>query len=222
MRTRSATRPVSDVAAVVTVAVLALAACGGGAAETAPAAAPTSAKPAGGESKAKSEADEAATKAAAIEKLTSEEAKSGNCDPEHKAAVEKLIAEVEAGMTAKNGEDGKPLNLKLVGKRVLALGSNAKGVEMTVTGKGTEVHVLAFGLKEISMDVLAGTTAATTLRSPFQRSATTSPLAIDAPKVGKVTDVQSDSRQVNIKPGQPLEVKLTGQGCAGLVTFLKP
>ena len=93
---------------------------------------------------------------------------------------------------------------------------------MTVTGKGTEVHVLAYGVKEISMDVLSGSTAATTLRSPYQRNATTAPMSIDVPKVGPVTDVQSDSRQVSIKPGQPIEVKLTGQGCAGLVTFLRP
>lgn len=167
-------------------------------------------------------ADDSAAKAAALEKVTSEEAKSGNCDAEHKASLEKLVDAVEAGMKAKNGEDGKPLNLQVVGKRVLALGPNARGVQMTVTGKGTEVHVLAYGVKEISMDVLAGTTAATTLRSPFQRSPTTAPMSIDVPKVGAVTDVQSDSRQVTIKPGQPLEVKLTGQGCAGLVTFLRP
>lgn len=166
--------------------------------------------------------DDAAAKAAAIEKLTAEEAKSGACDAEHKASLEKLLDAVEAGMKAKNGDDGKPLGLSTVGKRVLALGPNARGVQMTVTGKGTEVHVLAYGVKEISMDVLAGTTAATTLRSPHQRSATTSPMSIDVPKAGTITDVQSDSRQVSIKPGQPLEVKLTGQGCAGLVTFLRP
>ncbi len=166
--------------------------------------------------------DDGAAKAAAIEKLTSEEAKSGTCDAEHKASLEKLVDAVEAGMKAKNGDDGKPLGFQVVGKRVLALGPNARGVQMTVTGKGTEVHVLAYGVKEISMDVLAGTTAATTLRSPHQRSSTTSPMSIDVGKAGAVTDVQSDSRQVTIKPGQPLEVKLTGQGCAGLVTLLKP
>ena len=201
--------------------VCALLACGGGAPDPAapigpsvPSAAPTEKKPAA--------ADDGAAKAAAIETLTAGEAKSGNCDAEHKAALEKVLADVEAGMKTKNGEDGKPLNLQVVGKRVLALGPNPRGVEMTVTGKGTEVHVLAYGVKEISMDVLAGTTAATTLRSPFQRSSTASPMSIDVPKAGPVTDVQSDSRQVSIKPGQPLEVKLTGQGCAALVTFLKP
>ncbi len=125
-------------------------------------------------------------------------------------------------MSAKTSEDGKPLGLKLVSRNVLALGPRARGVEMTVTGKGTEVHVLAFGLRDVSMDVLAGAAAATTMRSPFQRSATTAPLAIDMPDLGKVTDVPSDSRQVTIKPGQPLEVKLVGQGCAALATFVAP
>ena len=60
------------------------------------------------------------------------------------------------------------------------------------------------------------------LRSPFQRNATTGPLAIDLPKIGTVDELQSDSRQVTIKPGQPLVVKLSGQGCAALVSFLKP
>lgn len=210
-------------AALVVALASALPACGGGGAEGATPAVPSasSSTPAT-DAKPKAPVDDAATKAAAVEKLTSEEAKSGQCDAEHKASIEKLLAAVEAGMKAKNGDDGKPLNLQLVGKRVLALGPNAKGVEMTVSGKGTEVHVMAFGVKEISMDVLAGTTAATTLRSPYQRSATAAPPSIDVPKAGTVTDIQSDSRQVSIKPGQPLEVKLTGQGCAGLVTFVKP
>ena len=93
---------------------------------------------------------------------------------------------------------------------------------MTVTGKGTEVHVLTFGVRDISLDVLVGNAAATTLRSPFQRSATTGPLAIDLPKIGNVDEMQTDSRQVTIKPGQPIVVKVSGQGCAGLVAFLKP
>lgn len=208
------------IACLVPIAALVLS-CGGG--PEVPAVAPTAPNgPATPKDPAAKPADDSAAKAAAVEKLTSEEAKSGNCDAEHKASLEKLVDAVEAGMKAKNGEDGKPLNLQVVGKRVLALGPNARGVQMTVTGKGTEVHVLAYGVKEISMDVLAGTTAATTLRSPFQRNATTAPMSIDVPKAGAITDVQSDSRQVTIKPGQPLEVKLTGQGCAGLVTFLKP
>ncbi|MBS2016245.1 MAG: hypothetical protein JST00_25405 [Deltaproteobacteria bacterium] len=201
---------------------LAAASCGG--APDIPSATPAgpTAPTAAGKDPSAPKQDDAAAKAAAVEKLTSEEAKSGTCDAEHKASLDKLLDAVEAGMKAKNGDDGKPLGLQTVGKRVLALGPNARGVQMTVTGKGTEVHVLAYGVKEISMDVLAGTTAATTLRSPHQRSATTAPMSIDVPKAGTITDVQSDSRQVSIKPGQPLEVKLTGQGCAGLVTFLRP
>jgi len=165
--------------------------------------------------------DDDAKKNAAIEKLTSEESKSGNCDPDTKAALEKLLADVETAMKAKNGEDGKPLAMQTVGKRVLALGSNAKGVELSVSGRGTELHVLAFGLRDVSLDVLAGKSAASTLRSPHQRTAVT-PLVIDVPKIGKITEVPTDSRQVQIKVGEPLEVKLTGQGCAGMISFLKP
>lgn len=156
--------------------------------------------------------------------MTADEAKSGTCDPANQAAIEKLLADVEAGMKTKNDDDGKPLNMQLVGKKVLALGPNAKSFEMSVTGRGTEVHVMAYGAKEVSMDVLVGTAAATTLRSPHQRSALTGgkELALDVANVGKITDVQSDSRQVTMKPGQPLVVKVTGQGCAGIISFLKP
>ncbi len=157
--------------------------------------------------------DEEAKKAAAIEKLTSEEAKSGNCDAETKAAFEKLLGDVETSM--------KGQGMQLVGKRVLALTDSAKGVELTVSGRGTELHVLAYGLKDVSLDVLAGKQAASTLRSPHQRTAVT-PLAVEVPKIGKITDLPTDSRQVTIKVGEPLEVRLTGQGCAGMISFLKP
>ena len=165
--------------------------------------------------------DDKAKKAAAIDALVADESKKGACDEGHKAALEKLLADVEAGMKAKTGEDGKPLNLQLVGKRVIPLGSAAKSMEMAVTGKGTEVHVLAFGVRDVSLDVLVGNAAATTLRSPFQRSATPTP-SLDLPSIGKIDELQTDSRQVTIKPGQPLVVKLTGQGCAALASFLKP
>lgn len=161
-------------------------------------------------------ADDAAKKAAAVEKMTSEEAKSGTCDASNQAAVERLLGEVEAGMKGKTDEDGKPMTLQLVGKKVLALGPNAKQFEMSVTGRGTEVHVMAFGAKEISMDVLVGNTAATTMRSPIVPKGA----ALDVANVGKV-DAQTDSRQVSIKPGQPIVVKVTGQGCAGIISFLK-
>lgn len=166
-------------------------------------------------------ADDAAQKAAAIEKMTAEEAKSGSCDPANQAAIEKLLAEVEAGMKTKNDDEGKPLGMQTVGKKVLALGPNAKSFEMSVTGRGTEVHVMAYGAKDVSMDVLVGTAAATTMRSPYQRTAAKE-LVLDVANVGKITDVQSDSRQVTMKPGQPLVVKVTGQGCAGIISFLKP
>lgn len=197
-----------------------LAGCGGGAQETpAPVTPPASAPSA---SAAKPEQDDAAKKAAAVESLTASEAKSGACDAEHKEALDKLLADVEATMKAKIGDDGKPLGLQMVGKRVLALGSNPKGVEMSVSGKGTDLHVLAYGAKELSLDVLQGTAAATTLRSPFQRASTSAPPRLDLAKVGSITELQTDSRQVTIKPGQPLQVRLTGQGCAAFALFLKP
>jgi hypothetical protein len=195
-----------------------LTACGG-APPPPPAAPPPAAPSADPAAKKTAPADDPAAKAAAIDALAAGEAKSGTCDEGHKAALEKLLGDVENGLKAKNGEDGKPLGLQLVGKRVVPLGAGAKSMEMAVSGRGTEVHVLAFGAKEVSLDVLVGNAAATTMRSPFQRSA---PLALELPKIGTVSDVQSDSRQVQIKPGQPIVVKLSGQGCVGLISFLKP
>ena len=162
-------------------------------------------------------ADDGAAKAAAIEALTAAEAKSGTCDEGHKAALEKLLGDVESTLKARNGEDGKPLGLQLVGKRTVALGAGAKSIEMAVSGRGTEVHVLAFGAKQVSLDVLVGNAAATTLRSPLASGPT--PLAL--PTVGTV-DAQADSREVQIKPGQPIVVKLSGQGCVALISLLRP
>lgn len=161
--------------------------------------------------------DDPAKKAAAVEKMTADEAKSGTCDAAHQTAVDKLLADVEGSMKGKTDDDGKPVTMQLVGKKVLALGPNAKQFEMSVTGRGTEVHVMAYGAKEVSMDVLVGNTAATTMRSPLVAKN----MALDVVNVGKVTEVQMDSRQVNIKPGQPILVKVTGQGCAGIISFLK-
>ncbi|AKU94486.1 hypothetical protein AKJ09_01150 [Labilithrix luteola] len=166
--------------------------------------------------------DKTATQAAALESLTAEEGKKNACDEGHKAALEKLLADVEATMKAKTGEDGKPLGFQLVGKRIVPLGNSAAQSEMSVTGRGTDVHVLAFGAKDVSLDVLVGNSAATTMRSPFQHSATANPPSLDIPKVGTVTEVQTDSREVQIKPGAPLVIKLSGQGCAAFITFLKP
>jgi len=203
------------------VAFALLAACGSSPPPVAEAPKPA-ASAAGSAAASRAPEDSAASKAAAIDALASAEAKSGTCDDGHKAALEKLLGDVENGLKAKNGEDGKPLGLQLVGKRVVALGPGAKAMEMAVSGRGTEVHVMAFGVKDVSLDVLVGNAAATTMRSPFQRSATTAPLSLELPKIGAVNEVQSDSRQVTIKPGQPIVVKLSGQGCAGLISFLKP
>jgi len=195
------------------VLALGVAGCGGAAAP--PPEAPKPADSAGADAGAKkpSAEDDKAAKSAALEALVDGESKKGTCDDAHKAALEKLLADAEANMS-KSG-------LQLVAKRVVALGSAAKSIELTVTGKGTEVHVLAYGVRDVSLDVLVGTAAATTLRSPFQRSATSGPLAVDLPKAGTV-ELQTDSRQVTIKPGQPIVAKVSGQGCAALVSFLKP
>jgi hypothetical protein len=194
---------------------LLLVSCGGSTPE--PKTTETTAKPAAsGDAAPAGGADDPAKKAAAVEKMTADEAKSGTCDPSNQAAVDKLLAEVEASMKGKTDEDGKPVTMQLVGKKVLALGSNAKSFEMSVTGRGTEVHVMGFGPKELSMDVLVGKEPATTMRSTLIAKG----MALDIAGVGKV-DTQYDSRQVNMKPGQPIVVKVTGQGCAGIISFLK-
>lgn len=167
--------------------------------------------------KAEAKPDAAATKAAALEKLTAGEAKSGTCDEGHKAALEKHLAALEETLRAKKTDDGKPLGLEVVGKRVVALGASSKSVELSVTGRGTELHVMAFGARDVSMDVLVGNQAASTLRSPHQRAGASS---IDVPNVGAV-ELQSDSRQTEIKPGQPLVVKLSGEGCAAMISLLR-
>lgn len=194
---------------------LLLLSCGGGAPE--PKTTDTTAKPAtSGDAKPAAGADDSAKKAAAIEKMTADEAKSGSCDASNQAAVDKLLADVEASMKGKTDDDGKPVTMQLVGKKVLALGPSAKQFEMSVSGRGTDVHVMAFGAKELSMDVLVGKDPATTMRSPLVAKG----MALDIANVGKV-DAQYDSRQVGMKPGQPIVVKVTGQGCAGIISFLR-
>src|SRR6187200_1613709 len=91
---------------------LAAVACGSSPPPPAETAKPAAPAPEAGAKKASE--DNAASKAAAIETLASGEAKSGTCDDGHKAALEKLLEDVENGMKAKNGEDGKPLGLQLV------------------------------------------------------------------------------------------------------------
>jgi hypothetical protein len=190
----------------------ALVACGGAAPPPSAASdAPATTTPAKGDSKV----DDAARKTAALEKLTAGEAKSGTCSEGHKAALEKLLSDLEAAMKTRTSDDGKPLDLDVIGKKVVALGASPKATEMTVSGRSTELHVLAFGARDISMDVLVGNAAASTRRSPHTSVAAKS---IDVPNVG-VVDVQTDSRWTDITPGQPLVVKLSGEGCAALVTF---
>lgn len=190
----------------------ALVACGGATPPpSAPSDAPASAAPTKGDAKV----DDAAKKTAALEKLTAGEAKSGTCDDGHKAALEKLLSDLATAMKTKTSEDGKPLDFDVIGKKVVALGASPKATEMTVSGRSTELHVLAFGARDVSMDVLVGNTAASTRRSPHTSAAAKT---IDVPNVG-VVDVQSDSRWTEITPGQPLVVKLSGEGCAALVTF---
>jgi hypothetical protein len=214
MRTRLAALPLSLLATV------AAAACGSAPAAPAAPSTPSAASATAPAKNASSDKDDPAKKAAALERLTVDESKSGKCDPEHEAALNKLLADVEAAMKSRTDDDGKKLDMTVVGKRVVALGSSPRGVEMSVTGRGTELHVIAYAVKDVSMDVLAGTTAATTMRSPHARAIPN--LALDLPNVGRVTEIAGDSRQVVIKPGQPLQVKLTGQGCAALISFLKP
>src|SRR4051794_16510664 len=85
-----------------------LTACGGAPPPPAEAPKPAGTAPGGGGA-AKAPEDNAASKAAAVDALAAGEAKSGTCDEGHKAALEKLLADVETGMQSKNGEDGKPL-----------------------------------------------------------------------------------------------------------------
>jgi hypothetical protein len=207
-------RPSTSMLGFFGIAAIGVVACGGAPPPPveAPKPPPPAADPAGG--KTAGAADDKAKKAAALEALVAEEGKSGTCDQGHDAALTKLVADAESTMT-KNG-------LQLVVKRVLALGSAPKSIQLSVTGKGTELHVLTYGVHEISLDVLVGNAAATTLRSPFQKSATTGPLSLDIPKIGTVDELQTDSRQVTIKPGAPIVVKVSGQGCAAIVSFLKP
>lgn len=193
-------------------------ACGGTPAP-APSTPSTSETAAAPEKKAPEAAPASAVDTAALDKLTAEEAKSGTCDADHKAAIEKLLDEAEKNIRAKT-EEGAPLKIESFTKRTLALSDAAKGVQLTLTGKGTQVHVVAFSPKELSLDVLAGKEAATTMRSTYKADLTKGPATITLPKVGTVP-LESDSRQVEMKVGTPLEVRLRGHGCAGFVVFSK-
>jgi hypothetical protein len=201
--------------------VIALACACGGSTAPAPAASPT---PNASANQAKPDAQhDAAAKSAALDALTADESTKGSCDADHAAALEKMLADVEAGMTAAAGADGTPRGFQLVTKRVLALGSTPQQIELSVSGRGTELHVLAYAVRSVSVDVLQGSAVATTMRSPFQRTPAASPLKLDLSKIGSVTDtdIESDSRQVQIVPGQPLRVRLSGHGCAALAAFFR-
>lgn len=203
-----------------TLVALVLVACG----EPKPAEAPagptaTSSKPA--DPAAPKGDDKDAKKAAALETLTQDESTKGQCDPEHQAALEKLRAELDAQVPTKAGEDGKPLALKPIFNRIVALGSNARSIEITLQGSLTQAHVMAYSAKDVSIDVLVGKAAASTMRSPLQRTALPK-LAIELPKLGGAVELQSDSRLVELEKGQPIAVKMTGQGCALVVGYMKP
>ena len=158
--------------------------------------------------------------AKALEELTQGEVKGGACDADHKASLEKLMAAVEDSMKARTGDDGKPISFTVVDKRTTVFGPDPRNVQIKVSGRGTEVHVMAFGPKELSLDMVHDGRAAT-VRSPAAgEMAQKSP--IEHPKFGKVTEVQVDSRVVDVKPGETLEIKVRGQGCGVLMAFMKP
>jgi hypothetical protein len=164
-------------------------------------------------------ADTKAADAQAVEALTKDEAKSGNCDAEHQAALTQLLDAIEANVRGKS-EDGKPLKIESFTKKTLALNDKTpKGFQLTLTGKGTQVHVLAYGVKEISLDATAAGIPATTMRSPYHGDVGAS--ALKVPKASNPVKLEGDSRQIEMKPGQQLEVKMRGAGCAGVVVFSK-
>jgi hypothetical protein len=196
---------------------LVVSACGGSTAP--PPAAPPTEKPAVTKPPTETAASSGSNDGAVVDVLTREESKSGNCDAEHKAALEALLDRVESTVKAKT-EDDKPVRIDSVSKRTLPLSEASRGFSLTLTGKGTQVHVLAFSSKEVSLDALAGGAAATTMRSPFQR-VLGDDAKIKLPKASGPVTLESDSRQIEMKPGQPLEVRLRGQGCAGVIVFSK-
>ena len=196
-------------------------ACGGGSPPpAAPSSAPAPTSSPSGEGDGGASGKSSGLDTAALEKLTADESKTGSCDGEHKAALEKLLDEVEAKVRAKT-EDGKPLKIESFTKRTMALSDAAKGIQLTLSGKGTEVHVIAFAPKEVSLDVLAGNQPTTTMRSRYKNEVTDGPAKINLPKVGGDVSLEGDSREFEMKPGTPLDVKMRGQGCAGLVVFSK-
>lgn len=157
--------------------------------------------------------------AAAREEITQAEAKSGQCEDAHKAALEKAMSVIEDAVKAKNGDDGKPIGFTTVDKRVAVFGSDPRNVQIKVAGRGTEVHVLAFAPEPLSLD-LEHEGKSATVRSPMA-----SDMASKSPdehaKFGKA-ELQVDSRIVDTKAGDTLQIKVRGQGCGILMAFMKP
>jgi hypothetical protein len=158
--------------------------------------------------------------AKALEDLTQGEVKGGECDADHKASMEKLMASVEDAMKAKAGDDGKPIGFTVVDKRTAVFGPDPRNVQIKVTGRGTEVHIMAFGSLPTSLDMMHEGRAAT-VRSPAATELA-SKSSIEHPKFGKVTEAHVDSRIVDVKAGETLEIKVRGQGCGVLIAFMKP
>lgn len=157
--------------------------------------------------------------AAAREEITSGEVKSGNCEDAHKAALEKAMGAIEDAVKAKNGDDGKPIGFTTVDKRVTVFGPDPRNVQIKVSGRGTEVHVLAFAPEMLSLD-LEHEGRAATVRSPMAAEMA-GKSADEHPKFGKA-ELQVDSRIVDTKAGDTLQIKVRGQGCGILMAFMKP
>lgn len=156
----------------------------------------------------------------AIEELTQGEVKGGACDPEHQASLEKLTSAVEEAMKVRAGDDGKPMGFTVIDKRTAVFGPDPRNVQIKLTGRGTEVHVMSLGVLPTSLDMIHDGRAAT-VRSPAAAAMAQASPIVHA-KFGKVTDVQVDSRVVQVMPGETLEIKVRGQGCGVLVAFMKP
>ncbi len=198
-------------------------ACACGSPQVMPPVAVTTATPAEEHAPRNTAVQDAAKKEAAIEALTEQEAKSGACDPAHQAALEKLLGSIEIAMKSRAGEGGKALEIQTVEKQIVALSSRSRSIRLTVSGRGTELDVFVLGVRDVTLDVLANGTPSTTMRSPFQATLTAaSPPTIELPTIAGPIELRSDSRQVQITPGQPLELRLGGQGCAIAAAFRKP
>ncbi len=139
----------------------------------------------------------------------------------YKAALEKLLADVEATMKAKTGEDGKPLGFQMVGKRIVPLGNSTAQTEMSVTDAAPTCTVLAFGAKDVSLDVLVGNSAATTMRSPFQRDATSKPPTPRHPEGRDGDRGPNGQPRSSDQAGRAARHQAEWPGCAAYISFLE-